>query len=312
MLSLVLPLYNESETIGTLIKRIAAAGVGWGDYEVIFVDDGSTDGTAAALAAALAADKRLKLVQFSRNFGHQIAVSAGLRYARGDAVVVMDGDLQDPPELIASLLARWREGYRVVYAVRTARRESAVKRLAYATFYRTLRAVASIDIPLDTGDFCLLDRAVVDAINVLPEKNRFLRGLRCWVGFASIGVPYERDERFAGASKYTWRKLLRLAADGIVGFSTMPLKIAAYAGLLVAGFSFAGGIALLILKLTHGIALQGWTSLVLAIFFMGGVQLLMLGIVGEYVARIYIEVQNRPLYVVKKTVGLHDGPMSTA
>jgi dolichol-phosphate mannosyltransferase len=303
MISIVVPVYDEEEVVPELLRRLLEAGKSWGVYEVIFVDDGSHDKTAALLTEALAANPRLRLISFSRNFGHQVAVTAGLEHARGDAVVVIDGDLQDPPEVIERFVQKWNEGYKVVYAVREGRKENVFKRAAYALFYRVLRMMVRIDIPLDAGDFCLMDKKVVNVMNAMPERNRFIRGLRSWVGFRSIGVPYERSARTRGSSKYSLRMLFHLAFDGITGFTTVPLKFSIYIGFMTAALSFLAGILLLILKFTVGVEVTGWTSIVLAIFFMSGVQLCILGVMGEYLGRIYTEVQHRPVYVIKDALG---------
>ncbi len=303
MLSVVVPLYNEHEVIPELIRRLLGAGKQWGEYEVIFVDDGSSDQTPVLIEQAAAANPQFRLLRFSRNFGHQAAVSAGLAHAQGAAVAVIDGDLQDPPESIAALHQRWQEGYEVVYAIRTQRKEHVFKRAAYTAFYHILKMMSRTDIPLDAGDFCLMDRKIVDIINALPERNRFVRGLRAWSGFRSIGVPYEREQRFAGAPKYTFRKLVRLAFDGITSFSTAPLKVATYVGFVIAVISFVSGLFLIVQKVVFGVDVQGWTSVMVAIFFMGGVQLVLMGVVGEYIGRIYIEVQGRPIYLIAQKIG---------
>jgi dolichol-phosphate mannosyltransferase len=303
MLSVVIPVFNEEAVIPELLRRFLAASGAWGSYELIFVNDGSGDATAALLEQATNTNKNIRVINFSRNFGHQAAVTAGLQHAQGDAVVVIDGDLQDPPEAIAPLIAKWRDGYQVVYAVRTQRKENMFKRAAYSIFYRMLRAMAKIDIPLDAGDFCLMDARVVRVMNALPERNRFVRGLRAWAGFASVGVPYEREQRFAGAPKYTFRKLLHLAFDGFTSFSAVPLKLAGYVGFAIALLSFIGGVVLILLKLAFGVAVQGWTSVMVSLFFMGGIQLTLIGVMGEYIGRIYTEVQGRPVYVIEKKIG---------
>lgn len=303
MLSIVIPIYNEEEIIPELLSRLKNSSHDWGEYEIIFVNDGSVDRSCQLLTQASSQENNLRLIEFSRNFGHQIAVSAGLNYAKGDCVAIIDGDLQDPPEMIKDFLAKWREGYKVVYAIRKARKENIFKRMAYNSFYRILRYLAEIEIPLDAGDFCLMDRKVVDVINSMPERNRFVRGLRSWAGFSSVGVEYEREKRFAGEPKYTLRKLIHLALDGMIGFSSVPLKASTYFGFIIAFFSFLIGVLLIVLKLTVGVDAQGWTSIILIIFFMGGVQLIVMGMLGEYIGRIYKEVQHRPLYIVKEKIG---------
>ena len=278
------------------------------DFELILVNDGSRDRSLDRIREMRAADARVKLVDLSRNFGHQIAVSAGLDHARGRAVVVMDADLQDPPELIPELVARWREGHEVVYGVRRARKEGLARRLAYATFYRLLRRITQIDVPLDAGDFSLMDRRVVDLLISLPERNRFVRGLRAWLGFRQIGVPYDRDERASGESKYGLRELVRLAFDGIFAFSELPLRFARDLGLLITGG--AGILALWTLgkRIFDYEVVPGFATLAILVLFFGGVQLITVGVLGEYIARIYTEVKARPLYVVRELAGLgpHD------
>lgn len=305
MISVVIPLYNEEETIPLLFARLKASSITWGDCEIIFIDDGSTDSTLAQVKGLIRQSDSLpiRVLSFSRNFGHQIAISAGLNYARGRAVVIIDGDLQDPPELVGKLINKWQQGFEIIYAIRQKRKENVFKRSAYYLFYRLLQRLAKIEIPLDAGDFCLLDRKVVDIINQMPEQNRFIRGLRAWVGFKTVGIEYERDKRAKGLPKYTLSKLSRLALDGLISFSLVPLKLSIYTGFLVTILSFFVGIMLLILKLVIGIKVAGWTSLVLIIFFLSGVQLFIMGVLGEYIGRIYIEVQKRPLYIIKEKCG---------
>ena len=304
MVSIVVPVLNEEQNLRELAQRVRKAlepeGV---SFELIFVDDGSTDETPLVLGQLHALDPRVKVVRLSRNFGHQAAISMGLAAAGGDVVVMMDGDLQDPPEMLPALLARWREGYDVVYAIRTRRVESWVKQPAYKIFYRVLARISQIDMPLDSGDFSLMTRRVVDVINALPEHMRFVRGMRSWAGFRQIGVEQTRGPRHAGRAKYTYGKLMRLAVDGIIASSYRPLQIASIFGILVSGAAFLLAIGLIMLKLTHGIPLVGWTSLIVAILFMGGVQLVCVGILGEYIGRIYEETRGRPPSVVDRVLG---------
>jgi dolichol-phosphate mannosyltransferase len=303
LLSIVIPVLNEERNIHPLAARLREV-VGRGfDYEVIFVNDGSTDATVDILQTLHDGDKRVKAVNLARNFGHQTAISAGLHAACGEAVVVMDGDLQDAPEVIPHFITRWREGYDVVYAVRARREGSWPKRLAYLAFYRALRIISQIDIPPDSGDFSLMDRRVVDEINAMPERTRFIRGMRSWVGFRQIGVDVARSARHAGEAKYTWRRLVRLALDGFFGFSSRPLQLAAVLGLGTSAVALAIAVTLVLLWVLHGIPLQGWTSLMVTVLFMGGIQLISLGILGEYVGRIYDEARGRPPYVVASVVG---------
>jgi glycosyltransferase involved in cell wall biosynthesis len=306
MISVVLPFYNEEETIPSLYQRLTTAAAAWNEtYEVIAIDDGSKDATAGMLAAICRTDPRWKLLRFSRNFGHQAAVSAGIHYSQGDAVVVMDSDLHDPPEQLHRFLDKWREGYQVVYAVRTKRKENIFKRTGYFLFYRLLKRLSTIDIPLDSGDFSLMDRSVVDALKALPERTRFVRGLRSWVGFRQTGVVYERDARFAGEAKYTFKKLLQLAINGILSFSSAPLRLASYLGfalcgisVLLIGFLVAWRLSdLSLLGMRPGMQM-GWTSLISLILFLSGIQMLVIGAIGEYLARVFDEVQGRPPWII--------------
>jgi glycosyltransferase involved in cell wall biosynthesis len=305
VLSVVLPYYNERENLGPLVDRLrpvlerATAG----SFEIIFVDDASADGSAELLDALNAEDGRIKVLHFSRNFGHQAALTAGLAHASGQAVVCMDSDLQDPPEVIDTFLERWRAGFEVVYAVRKRRKESLWKRAAYSIFYRSMHAIAEIDVPLDAGDFCLLDRKVVDALNNLPEHNRFLRGLRSWVGFRQSPVEYERAARLGGEPKYTLSKLIRLAMSGYVGFSSMPLRMSAWLGFFSALSGFAVGIWAVLARIFDVKAPRGWASTLSVILFVGGMQLLVLGVMGEYLGRIYDEVRRRPAFVLRDARG---------
>jgi dolichol-phosphate mannosyltransferase len=302
-LSVVIPLYNEEATVDELRRRLGEVlDRVEPDFEVLLVNDGSRDGTAEALRGIAETGSKWRAIHFSRNFGHQAAVAAGLRFATGQAVVVMDADLQDPPELLEQMLARWREGFEVVYAQRVSReREGPLKRGLAWLYYRVLRAVAPVDIPTDTGDFCLMDRKVVDQLIALPERNRYIRGLRAWVGFRQTSVQFERAPRFAGEPKYTFRKSLGLGVNGIISFSKAPLRLATWLGLLVSLMSFVLVIVFVVEKLTRGFDIRGWASTVVIILFLGGVQLLTIGIIGEYLSRIYDEVKQRPLYVVRET-----------
>ncbi|MFO0613229.1 MAG: glycosyltransferase family 2 protein [Polyangiaceae bacterium] len=312
MISIVIPVFNEEETLPKLSERLVSASAAWNDtFEVILVDDGSSDRTPQMLKELCQRDPRFKSLSFSRNFGHQTAVTAGLNQVSGDVVAVMDADLQDPPEVLPRFLEKWREGYDVVYAIRKKRKEGPFKRFAYWAFYRILDYLSSIKIPLDSGDFCIMDRRVVDLLNALPERNRFVRGLRSWLGFRQIGVEYERDARYAGEVKYTLRKLLQLAFDGIVSFTYRPLQMIGAAGLVISLLSFLGFIAFFILSVFDIHVLghspresPGSTTLTLAVLFLGGVQLISLGVIGEYLGRIFDEVKQRPQYIVKDSVGL--------
>ena len=309
MLSVVVPVFNEEAVFDQLLARLRSALPGCGmEYEVIFVDDGSRDRTLDRLRAASQADPRIRYISLSRNFGHQTAVSAGLAHVRGRVVAIIDADLQDPPEELPRFLQRWRDGCDVVYAVRTRRKEGPVKRFAYWSFYRLLSRVASLDIPLDSGDFCVMDRRVVDVLNAMPERNRFIRGLRVWAGFKHDAVEYERASRAAGESKYSLAKLVRLALDGLVSFSSMPLRLASWVGLAMCVGSFVALVLLIIWwasdfpimgKVPRDVG--GWTSLGTLILFISGLQFLGLGIMGEYLARMFDEVKGRPVYVVAES-----------
>lgn len=265
------------------------------------MDDGSSDGSLEYLKQASREDSRILFISLSRNFGHQVAVSAGIEHALGHAVIVIDGDLQDPPELFPELIRKWKEGYEVVYAVRKARKEHFVLRMSYALFYRLLSRAAEIKMPMDSGDFCLMDQKIASILRAMPEKNRFIRGIRAWTGFRQTGLEYEREKRFAGKSKYSLAKLFHLAFEGITSFSDLPIKVCGYAGFTMAGFSILGLGYSLLSKLFFDKTPQGWASVTFALFFIGGVQLLMLSFVGIYVGRIYREVQKRPLYLIKES-----------
>jgi glycosyltransferase involved in cell wall biosynthesis len=300
IVSVIVPVYNEEENILFLYEQICQSSRGWGcDYELILVDDGSVDGTLSLLRLLSVRDSRVRYLSFSRNFGHQVAVSAGLEAATGGVAVVLDADLQDPPEVIGSFLQKWREGYKVVYGVRRKRKEAWPKRASYFVFYRILSLLTPIPIPRDSGDFCLMDRAVVDQLVALPERSRFIRGLRAWVGFRQTGVEYERHGRHAGEPKYGWRKLFGLAFDGIVDFSYRPLQISSFLGFAISTISYSPQ------------DVPGFSSLILAVLFLGGIQLVTLGVLGEYLGRMFAEVKRRPLYILKEKSGtkpLPEGP----
>jgi glycosyltransferase involved in cell wall biosynthesis len=302
LISIVVPLYNEEGNVPELLRRITSimdrCTAPSEHYEIVAVNDGSRDATLTMLRAASALDPRVVIVDLSRNFGHQIAATAGIDMAGGDAVVLMDGDLQDPPELIADFLEKWREGYDVVYATRKKRRgESRFKLVTASIFYRTIRSMTKVSIPVDTGDFRLMSRRVVNALGLAREKHRFLRGLVSWVGFKQIGIEYERDARYTGETKYPVSKMFRFAIDGITSFSEIPLRFATYLGFGVSLFAFFYAIVVLLLKI-YGYNEPGYTSMMIAILFLGGVQLITIGIAGEYLGRIYDQVKERPLYLV--------------
>lgn len=306
MISVVVPCFNEEQVIeATHIRLLSVLGGIEERFELIYVDDGSRDGTLNILQRLVnESDGCARLLSLSRNFGHQLATTAGLDYARGDAVVLIDADLQDPPEVILEMISRWREGYDVAYGQRRRRdAETPFKLFSAKLFYRLINYLSDTEIPADTGDFRLMDRAVVEAINDMPERDRFLRGMVSWIGFKQIAVPYDRAARHAGESKYPLAKMIRLALDGIFSFSTRPMRLAVWTGL--ASFSVAMiGIAYAIaIRLFTDIWVSGWTFLAVAIFLMGGIQLLFLGIIGEYLSRIYLEQKSRPLYIVSLTAG---------
>jgi glycosyltransferase involved in cell wall biosynthesis len=306
LLSVVIPCYNEEEVIGETLKRLGQfrATVTDMDVEFIFVDDGSKDRTRELLTAAQQANPEIRVVGFARNFGHQTAVTAGIDAASGDAVVLIDADLQDPPEVISEMIALWRNGYHVVYGTRVDRPgESAFKLVTARAFYRVLNRLSDVPIPLDTGDFRLMDRKVVDVLKGMPERDRFIRGMVSWVGFKQVALPYRRAERFAGESKYPLRKMVRFATDGIMSFSTKPLRLAVTLGLLSSFFALLGIINTLVVRLTTDHWVPGWAEIMVAILFLGGVQLLCIGILGEYVGRTYNEIKRRPLYVVQDRLG---------
>ena len=305
VISVVVPVFNEQATLDALVLRLTGALDATGDpFEVVFVNDGSRDRSAEMLRLHHQRDSRLKSITLSRNFGHQVAVTCGLDHAQGDAVIVMDGDLQDPPEVLPGMIARWREGFDVVYAVRRRRKEMWAKVLAYKFFYWLLHRVSYLDIPLDSGDFSLMDRRVVELLATMPERNRFVRGLRTWVGLRQTGFEYERDARFAGESKYSFTKLMRLAFDGLVSYSFVPLRMVSNVGMLVSLSALAYMLYLLLARAFGDTTIQGWTSTVVIVLFLGGIQLLSLGIIGEYIGRIFDEVKQRPQYVVSETLGV--------
>lgn len=300
--TIIAPVFNEVESLDILYERISQVMDTTGEpWELVLVDDGSTDGSTDKMRALAQKDNRVRPVIFARNFGHQIAVTAGLDYARGDAVVIIDADLQDPPEVILDLIAKWREGYEVVYAVRTERvGETWFKKFTASLFYRLIFRITDVKIPLDTGDFRLLDRKVVDVMCSMRERHRFLRGMAAWVGFKQIGVGYKREARFAGATKYPFKKMFKLALNAITGFSYFPLQLATYVGFIAAGISAIAIPLVVIARLMGNGTFLGQATTLIAVLFLGGVQLICLGILGEYIGRIYDEVKGRPLYIVSQ------------
>ncbi|HEY6190824.1 MAG TPA: glycosyltransferase family 2 protein [Bacteroidota bacterium] len=308
-LSVVVPIFNEQEVLPELQRRLCAALEGMGeDFEIIYVDDGSADNSFPYLAALHGSDPRVRVISFSRNFGHQTAISAGIEYARGDGVIVMDGDLQDPPEVLPSLVEKWKEGFQVVYGVRTRRKENVFKRGAYSLFYKLLHKISYLDIPIDSGDFAIMDRSVVQILKMMPERNRFVRGLRTWIGFRQLGIPYEREARAAGTPKYTFAKLLRLAYDGLVTFSYHPLKLSTKLGFLFSFLAMAGAVFIIFLKVTRGFIPQGWASTIVVLLFVSALQFFILGIFGEYLGRVFEEVKGRPKFVVRGMLGFEEPP----
>jgi polyisoprenyl-phosphate glycosyltransferase len=305
LLSVIVPCYNEQDVLRATHERLTSVFAGMAlDYELIFVNDGSGDDTQLILTELQLVDPHVRVLLFSRNFGHQIAVTAGLEEASGDAVVIIDADLQDPPEVIPQMIQLWRDGNDVVYGLRTDRKgESTFKLWTAKIFYRLINRLSETKMPFDAGDFRLLDRRVVQVINAMPERARFLRGMVSWAGFRQVSLPYERAPRHAGSSKYPLTKMISFALDGIISFSLVPLKLAIWIGFLAICIAVAGIIAAIIDRLTETNIARGWASLFVAVLFMGGVQLVSLGIIGEYLGRIYTEVKHRPLYVVQERLG---------
>jgi dolichol-phosphate mannosyltransferase len=308
--SFVIPVFNEEDVLPELHRRVAdVADALDGPCEFILIDDGSTDRTGEVAERLRAGDERVKLVTLSRNFGHQLAITAGLDFAAGDAVVIMDGDLQDPPELVPEMTERWREGYDVVYAVRSARPgETRFKRGTAGLFYRLMAKLTNVEMPVDTGDFRLVDRRVAGIVANMREPDRYLRGLFAWVGFRQTSVSYERGPRSAGDTKYSLSRMLRFATDGLLSFSTAPLRITLASGFVIAGLAFAAGIAAILLKAFGAFTTPGWASLIVVLSFFSGVQLIVLGTIGLYVGRIYAQGKDRPLYLVQQAVGFGPRP----
>lgn len=311
-LSVVIPCYNEAKVLSLLRERLShnlnSLDQSW---EIIFVDDGSQDDTFAMLAAMHASDERFKVISFTRNFGHQTAVFAGLTYARGEFVAVMDADLQDPPEILANCIRKLQDGFDVVYAIRRKRKEGFIKRICYAAFYRLLKWIAEVEIPLDSGDFCVMRQSVVAVLRTLPERNIFVRGLRAWTGFRQTGLEYDRAARAAGETKYPFSKLLRLAIDGVFAFSTLPLQLATYVGFASLLTSLLAAVFIVIWKISgfqilgyYPSAVPGWTSLVCLVLFFNGIQFLILGVLGGFIGRIYNETKQRPRWIIREACGV--------
>lgn len=305
LISVIVPMYNEEEVIRTTFTRLQQVMESTGErYELIFVNDGSKDSSAEIIKQLAKQHKEVVLVDFSRNFGHQIAISAGMDYARGDAVVIIDADLQDPPEIILKMIDKWREGYEVVYGKRSMRKgETWFKKTTAKLFYRTLRMLTSVDIPTDTGDFRLIDRKVCDVLKGLKEKNRFVRGLVSWIGFKQTSVEFVREERFAGSTKYPLKRMLSFAIDGITSFSYKPLRIASYIGFTISIFSFIYLLIVVYQRIFTDSTTTGWASIVAINLLFNGIILILLGVIGEYIGRIYDETKNRPLYIVREHIG---------
>jgi len=320
-LSVIVPCFNEQEVVELTFGRLVEV-LGERDdinLELVFVDDGSKDETFSILESKLGGVTDLRLIKLSRNFGHQMAVTAGLENASGDVIAIIDADLQDPPEVILEMIDEWRKGFNIVYGIRAQRKESMPIKLAYKLYYRILQKIASIDIPLDSGDFCVMDRQAVQALNSLPEKNRYVRGLRAWLGFEQKGIVYMRPARSAGESKYSMFDLVRLAVDGVVNFSVFPLSLIAALGLATSVVSIFAGIFYIVMWVTDfallgGVTKEaaGFTSIILAIFFFGGTQLFSLGIIGQYLGRMYIEIKRRPNYIVEQKLGFTGAASASA
>jgi len=304
MYSIVIPVYNEQEVLPEFYHRLSRSMEQLDEpYEIIFINDGSQDRSMEILHKLHVADSRVKIIHLSRNFGHQAAITVGMDYASGDAVITMDADLQDPPEVLLQLIQKYREGYDVVYATRKKRKgETFSKRFTARVFYRLIHRLADVNIPVDTGDFRLINRSALNSLNSLREKRRFVRGLVSWIGFRQIGITYQRDPRYAGKTKYPLRKMLKFALDGITSFSDIPLHIAMYLGFATSGFAFLYAVIVVLLKFLS-ISFPGYTSIMVTILFLGGVQLITIGIIGEYIGRIYDEVKGRPLYIVQELIG---------
>ncbi|MFN0157258.1 MAG: glycosyltransferase family 2 protein [Bacteroidota bacterium] len=307
MISIVIPIYNEKATVPELHRRLTAAMQQAGDvYEVIFVNDGSADASLETLKHFAKIDPAIKVVDLARNFGHQVALSAGIDCASGNPVILMDGDLQDPPELLPTLIQRWKDGYEVVYTVKKSRQENPFKRLAFRSFYRVMQKLSSIPIPLEAGNFSLMDRKVVAVLQSMPERNRYIAGMRAWAGFRQTGVEFNREARFAGKPQMTFIGLVDFALDGIFSFSKAPLRFATFVGMATAFVAFLGILWVFYSKFFSGKELIGWASTNFSVLFIGGTILLTLGIIGEYVGRIYDEVKQRPLYVIRTRIGFDE------
>jgi dolichol-phosphate mannosyltransferase len=305
--SIVLPVYNEEDNVGEVHKRVTKVLKSLKkDFELIFINDGSFDKTLKKLKKLQSTRPYIKIINFSRNYGHQAAVTAGMDYSSGEYIAVLDADLQDPPEVLPMFFAKLDEGYDVVYAIRRNRKEGILKKAAYSIFYRILRTISNIDIPLDTGDFCVMSKRVVTTMRKMPERNRFVRGIRSWVGFRQVGIEYERHERHGGQSKYTFHKLIKLAVDGMLSFSYIPLRIMTFGGMFAFLASIVGVFVTLYLRLFTKTFVPGFATTIILLMFTGGIIILGLGIIGEYIARIYDEVKQRPPYIVESLHGFEE------
>lgn len=311
LVSIVIPIYFEEQVVRELYNRLKQVLADIGShyrYEIIFVNDGSKDRSLKILHELHLKDSTVRIIDFSRNFGHQIAITAGIDNAAGDAVIVMDGDLQDPPEVIIDMIAKWEEGYKVVYGVRSVRKgDSTFKLVTAKLFYIIINKLSDVKLPLDAGDFRLMDRVVVNALTSMREQNRYIRGMVSWVGFPQCGLHYERDARYAGKTKYTLKKMIKFALDGIISFSDKPLHYSNQFGLLITTLSFLLALWVIINKIIHpSLSIQGWTSILVVILFLGGIQLISVGILGEYIGRLMREIKDRPLYIVAQKYGYNE------
>lgn len=306
LLSIIVPLFNEEAVIPQFYERLKKVMDSQdGDYEIIFINDGSTDRSMEALLKLRQSDPRIKIIEFSRNFGHQIAITAGLDHAQGKAVIVMDGDLQHPPEVIPKLIQKWKEGFELVYTVRKETKDAGYfKNLSASLFYSLINKIGDIQIPKHGADFRLVDRRVLESLKLMRERSRFMRGLFNWVGYSQTSVEFEADVRYAGVTKYSFKKMIQFALDGITSFSSFPLRISTYFGFMVSVISFLYAAFAIYARLFTDIALPGWTSILVAVLFLGGVQLITIGLLGEYIGRIYNEVKQRPLYIIRNKFGL--------
>ncbi|MDI6765889.1 MAG: glycosyltransferase family 2 protein [Bacteroidota bacterium] len=307
MITIVIPIFNESQIIPELCRLINEAMEGVNEpYEILFVNDGSSDNSAGVLRHYAARSSNIKVINMARNFGHQISISAGIDHAAGDAVILMDGDLQDPPEILPNLIEKWRSGYDVVYMVKRSRKEFFLKRFVFHSFYKVMQRFSAIQIPMEAGNFSLMDKKVLNVIKAMPERNRYIAGMRAWAGFSQTGIEFDRAARFAGKPQMTLMRLVHLALDGIFSFSNAPLRLATYIGVITSFLAFVGIIYVLYAKIFTDKATPGWASPVFSILFIGGLILLTLGIIGEYLGRIYDEVKHRPLYVIKEKIGFKE------